>query len=128
MEITKRFYVLIVLATIIPTIILAVMLAYSFYVEEEQELIHELKIATTLLDQRLQNSYSEILADYNNLESLDHKVITLNNHLQPIVDEVNSLFPFMKLGYYDLNLNRIIAYSPSSLHLRPLQAIREKKC
>ncbi|MFZ5642964.1 MAG: PAS domain S-box protein [Bacillota bacterium] len=123
LQITKRFFLWIVLLIIIPIITLAVITQLSYLEDRKARRETELNIVASYLDKRLPGSFMEILKQKDSLDKpVDEQVKVLNAVLQPIIEDVSLTHPSIGLGYYSIELDRILAIGPEfdTSMLKPL--------
>ena len=63
-----------------------------------------------LLDKEMEGSYNDILSEYNAMELSDKdKIQILNKELQPIVDKISAVYPDYVIGFYNIELDSVVA-------------------
>ncbi|WP_371367251.1 Adaptive-response sensory-kinase SasA [Sporomusa rhizae] len=111
-SIHKRTYIIITIVVSIPLFLWAYANATKAQTILQQKTELELIAAVTTLEQRLPQTFEQILTEESVVNgTAEQQRAVLNKHLQPIVDEVSRQYPHFGLGYYSPSLS-IVAVSP----------------
>ncbi|MHB1652817.1 MAG: PAS domain S-box protein [Desulfitobacteriaceae bacterium] len=123
MQITKRVYFSVIGLIVIPVAVLAIIIPVQSLHSREEHRSEELYFVAALLESRLPSSYDEILKRKHALDkTADERGKVLNQELQPIIDEFSHYYPDLGLGYYSIELDRVLAVGPNftSESLKPI--------
>ena len=113
LQVTRRIYLWVLLLTLVPMAIVAILVPIMAYKEEKAARQEELYAVAYALDQRVQGSFVEILQKQGALDRpVDDRVLALNAALQPIINEISLSHPGLSLGYYSIELDRVLAFGP----------------
>lgn len=122
LTLTKKFYLSIVLITLIPMLVIAIMFPITTYKTIKLEKQKILYAVVDRLSIRLNTSYEDILKKHNALgQSKEQQAKILNNLLQPKVNSLAKSFPEVGMGYYSIELDGVLAIYPE---LKPFQPFK----
>lgn len=114
LQITKRIYVISVLVTIVPILLVTALIQVSFfnhYVETNEK---NLYIITHVLEKKLNGTFKDILQKHNALDKTkEQQALIINNELQSKISDMVEAFPGYTMGYYSLELGRRVAIGPN---------------
>lgn len=112
-NITKRFYIVVLSLFVLPLVFLLAYECNQLIKEQKLERQAQLLLVAAHLREAMPGSFTEILQDYDALDSPpEEQVLILNQVFQPIIDSVNHLYPSFGIGYYDIQLDSVVAIGP----------------
>lgn len=123
LQITKRVYFSVIILILIPVVSLVLLLPFEYINARMDYRSKDLYHVASLLESRFPRSLNEILAKNQALGAPpDAQALILNKTLQPIINDLSRYYPGMGLGYYSIQLDRVLAVGPkfSPADLKPV--------
>ncbi|MFZ5942847.1 MAG: PAS domain S-box protein [Bacillota bacterium] len=113
LSIIQRMYLLTSIFIILLLLIISIRIKSEFINEQKEIKAAEIYNIAAFLEKELDGSFEDFLVKSNTDAKSDaEKVNVLNSELQPIINKLSVLFPYMGIGYYSIELDSILAIGP----------------